>query len=453
MITSAGGGYSRWRDMAVTRWREDMTRDAWGSFCYLRDRVSGHVWSTAWHPTGEPTKNYEAIFTQARAEFRRQDDLIHTHTQISVSSEEDLELRRVTLTNGSDRQRTIEITSYAEVVLASQAQDESHPAFSNLFVQSELRPEQHAILCTRRPRSAEENPPWMIHMMTTTGTQIERASFETDRMQFVGRNGSLTKPDALYQTDSLSNSHGSTLDPIVSVRMTLLLQPNESVTVDMVTGVAETREQVQAMADKYGDSRLGDRIFELAWTRNTILLQQLNASHVDGQAYGRLAGSIVYASGLRRAKPSVLQRNRRGQSGLWGYGISGDLPIVLVRMRDANRIELVRQAVQAHAYWRMKGLQVDLVIWNEDDSVYRQSLQEAIMHVVSASIEASLIDRPGGIFVRRGEQISEEDRALFQTVARVILLDDAGTLIEQVERRSRVEPSLPLFKPSRRNPD
>ncbi len=240
------------------------------------------------------------------------------------------------------------------------------------------------------------------------------------------------------------------LDPVVSIRQVIRLKPGETVRVDVVTGVAETREAATDMMDKYHDTRLADRVFELAWTHANVLLRQLNASEADAQAFGRLASSIVYASGLRRARAAVLTRNRRGQSGLWGYGISGDLPIVLVRIRDRARIELVRQAVQAHAYWRMKGLAVDLVIWNEDDSVYRQTSQDAIMDLVAAGPEAALVDKPGGIFVRRGEQMSEEDRALLQTVARVALLDEAGTLIEQVERRGRGEVTVPAFKPMRR---
>ncbi len=449
-ITAAGGGYSRWRDLAVTRWREDPTRDCWGSFCYLRDLDSGALWSTSWHPTGKPSKPYEAIFTQARAEFRRRDEHIETHVEISVSSEDDLELRRVTLINHSARIRTIEVTSYAEVVLATQAQDESHPAFSNLFVQSEFIEAQNALFCTRRPRSAEEKPPWLMHMIAVAGTVAGIPSFETDRMKFTGRGRTLSSPAAFDHKSSLSNNVGATLDPIVSIRHRLVLQPGESVRVDIVTGVAETRHGVQSMAEKYSDPTLADRVFELAWTRGPIMLQQLNASEADAQAYGRLAGSIIYASALRRSRASVLIRNRRGQSGLWSYGISGDLPIVLVRIRDQDKIELVREALQAHSYWRMKGLSVDLVIWNEDDSVYRQSLQDSIMDAVAASPASAMLDRPGGVFIRRGEQMSEEDRSLLQTVARVVLLDDAGTLMEQVERRARVDFSVPKFTPIRR---
>jgi len=461
-VTSAGGGYSRWRDLAVTRWREDPTRDCWGSFCYLRNLETGAFWSTAWQPTLKPAKRYEAIFTQGRAEFRRRDQRINTHTEISVSPEDDIELRRITITNRNDAPRLIEVTSYAEVVLAPQAHDLTHPAFSNLFVQTEIVRHRQAILCTRRPRSADERPPWMLHLMTVRGNTVGEASFETDRMRFIGRGRTLAAPAALDpptlssgaeddpRPAQLSDSQGPVLDPVVCIRHVIRLEPNESAEVHLITGVAETREGITALMDKYHDHRLADRVFELAWTHSHILLQQLNAAEADAQAYDRLAGSVIYASSLRRAKASVLTRNRRGQSGLWGYGISGDLPIVLVRIRDRARIDLVRQAVQAHAYWRMRGVAVDLVIWNEDDSVYRQTLQDTIMDLVAASPEAALVDKPGGVFVRRGEQMSDEDRGLLQTVARVVLVDDAGTLAEQVERRARTDVPIAPLKPVRR---
>jgi cyclic beta-1,2-glucan synthetase len=449
-VTSAGGGYSRRRDLAVTRWREDATQDNYGSFCYVRDLDSGRLWSNAWQPTTTPADSYEAIFTQSRVEFRRTDDEMETYTQISVSPEDDIELRRITLRNRSDRPRTIEVTSYAEVVLAPQAQDEAHPAFSNLFVQTELVRSRHAIYCTRRPRSAEEQPPWMLHMMTVRGALACETSYETDRLRFIGRHRTPASPAAFDRRTPLSDTAGPVLDPIVCIRQTLLLQPHESVQVDIVTGVAESRSSLDALTEKYHDPALADRVFDLAWTHGHIVLQQLAASEAEAQAYGRLAGSILYASALRRAKASVLARNKQGQSGLWGYGISGDVPIVLVRIRDRERIGLVREAVQAHAYWRLKGLVVDLVIWNEDDSVYRQSLQESIVDYVAGSPEAALVDKRGGVFVRRGEQMSEDDRALLQTVARVVLLDDGGTLAEQTERRGRTEFAIPQLKPTRR---
>jgi cellobiose phosphorylase len=461
MVSSAGGGYSRWRDLAVTRWREDPTRDCWGTFCYLRDLDNGRFWSIGYQPTLQASKSYEAIFAQGKAEFRRRDDDIETHTEISVSPEDDIELRRITITNRSDRPRTIEVTSYAEVVLAPAAQDVAHPAFSNLFVQTELVRSRQAILCTRRLRSAEERPPWMVHLMTIQGEASGEISFETDRTKFVGRGRTLAWPAAMagdvggWTVGSrlprrLSDSEGSVLDPVASIRHAVCIQPNEKARIDLVTGVAETREAATALVDKYHDPRLADRVFDLAWTHSNAELHHLNAVEAEAQMYGRLAGSVIYATSLYRSSSSILVRNRRGQSGLWGYGISGDLPIVLVRIRDREKLDLVRQAVQAHAYWRMKGLNADLVIWNEDDSVYRQELHDTIMSLIAASSEAVMVDKPGGVFLRRAEQIAEEDRVLLQAVARVVLVDDAGTLPEQVERRGRVQAPLGILKPVHR---
>ena len=197
MITNAGGGYSRWKDLAVTRWREDSTCDNWGTFCYIRDVASGEFWSTAYQPTLKPPKNYEVIFSEGRAEFRRREHDIETHTEIVVSPEDDIELRRTRITNGSRTSRTIEITSYAEVVLASSAADALHPAFSNLFVQTEIIRERQAILCTRRPRSLDEHSPWMCHLMAVHGADIGTMSYETDRLQFIGRGHTAADPQAM----------------------------------------------------------------------------------------------------------------------------------------------------------------------------------------------------------------------------------------------------------------
>jgi cellobiose phosphorylase len=218
------------------------------------------------------------------------------------------------------------------------------------------------------------------------------------------------------------------------VRRLIILAPDQSATVDMVTGIVDSREGCVALAGKYRDRNLADRVFDFAWTHNRVTLRQINASESDAQLYARLAGRVLFAHPSLRAAPAVLLKNRRGQSGLWGYAISGDLPIVLVQIADASNIELVRQMVQAHAYWRLKGLAVDLVIWNEDRAGYRQLLQDQILGLIAAGVEAHVVDRPGGIFVRRAEQIADEDRTLFQSVARIIVSDRRGTLVEQVNR-------------------
>ncbi len=448
-LTSAGGGYSRWRDLALTRWREDATRDCWGTFIYLRDIPAAEVWSAAHQPVRRATKHYEAIFTQGRAEFRQRHLGLEIHTEISVSPEDDVELRRVTLFNRSPVTRIIELTSYAEVVLATAASDAAHPAFSNLFVQTEFVRDPSAILCTRRARSPDEKPPWLLHLMAGAGGEQGEISCETDRARFVGRGGNSSRPAALEHPGPLSNTAGSVLDPIVALRRTVTLPPNESAVIDFVLGATDTRAQALALAAKYQHARMGDRAFELAWTHSQVALRQLNATEAEAQLYSRLASALLYADPSRRASANILSANRRGQSGLWAYGISGDAPLVVLHISDSAKISLVRQLIQAHALWRMKGLVSELVIVNEDVSVYRQSLQDEITSLISSGIEAQMLDKPGGIFVRRLEQIPSEDRVLLQSVARIVLDDEDGTLAEQLDQRRIVELPVPALVPTR----
>ncbi|HSM10168.1 MAG TPA: glucoamylase family protein, partial [Lysobacter sp.] len=387
MTNHAGGSTSHWRGLAVTRWREDVTSDGWGTFIYLRDRDNGRYWSTAHQPTLCRADHYEAIFVQGRAEYRRRDHAIEAHTEISVSPEDDVEIRRVTLTNQSSRRRHIEVTSYAEVVLAPLNADLAHRAFSNLFVQTEILPERQAILCTRRPRTPGEQVPWMFHLLAAPGAVADEPSYETDRACFIGRGRTAANPLALDSRagpPALSNTAGSVLDPIVAIRRTLTLTPDESASVQIISGIADSREAALALLEKYCDRHFVERAFELAWFQSQEVLRHLNATEADAQAFGRLASSVIYGHALRRAAPGTIARNRLGQSGLWRFAISGDLPIVLLHIGDINRIGLAKRVLQAHAYWRMKGLAADLVIVNEDFSGYRAALQEQIMGLINA---------------------------------------------------------------------
>ena len=476
MVTAAGGGYTRWdadgdgdNPMAVTRWQEDATRDCWGTFVYIRDAETGQFWSNAYQPTLRKPLRYEAIFSQARAEFRRFDRIgdpdataaaadsgpeIETYTQISVSTEDDVEVRRVTLTNNGREARTLELTSYAEPVLADPKADAAHPAFQNLFVQSRLVRGRQAILAKRRARSDDERTPYLLHLVTCYGTEVGEPQYETDRSAFVGRGRTLADPLAM-RNERLGDTSGSVVDPIVSVRRTVRLEPGERAVFDVVTGVADTHERAHALIETYHDRRLCDRVSELAWTHSQIVLRQLGIDESDAQTYGRLASSVIYATPQRRAAAGEIARNVRNgrkQSNLWAYGISGDWPIVLVRVGDLANVSLVVEAVKAHAYWRRKKLKCDLIILNEDTSGYRNEVNDAIMAAVAKAGEQAVLEKPGGIFVKRGEQFAEEDRTLLMALARVLLTDKAGSLADQLDRRMAVEPQVPRFAPGQPRP-
>lgn len=446
MLTAAGGGYSRRGDIAVTRWRDDATRDAWGQFCYLRDVDSGDTWSTAFQPACVPVRRFEAIFSDAKAEFRgRHRDYDH-HLAVAVSSEDDIELRRLTLTNRARRPRTIEFTTYAEVVLSAQAADEAHPAFGNLFVRTAILRDKQAIACSRRPRAPGESPPAMLHLVAVHDADVDAISYETDRARFVGRTRSLRDPAAM-DGERLSDTDGAVLDPIVAIRCRITLQPDQVASIDIVTGAAADEAACAALVDKYRDRRLADRVFDLAWTHSQVGNRQINASAADTRLYERLAGLVVQGSRLLRADASIVRQNRRGQSGLWGQAISGDLPILLVQVTDEEQLPLVRQMVQAHAYLRMRGLATDLVVWNDSQTGYRQQLQEQILGLLSRDPASGQLDAPGGIFVRAAQQMSQEERVLLQSVARVIVHGEDGALAEQLARALPPDRDPPALVP------
>lgn len=442
VLSQAGGSYSRWKNIAVTRWREDSTCDPWGMFCFVRDIHTGDFFSSIYQPTKGAEENFKAVFSESHAEFTRSNLWFEMRTEVVVSPEDDIELRRLRIHNLSRYRRTIEFTSFAEIVLAPQAADLAQPAFNNLFVETKILREKQAILATRRPQGEQENSPWLCHLLNVYTESAYTVSFETDRERFIGRGLSLAEPLAMKVKGSLSNTEGAVLDPIVAIRCQLTLEPNEYVTLDLLTGVSETREHCETLIEKYQDRRLTNRIFALAWTHGQVLLNQLNISEADAQLYGKLASAIIYTSNTRRADPNILESNRLGQSGLWGYSLSGDFPIVLLYIEDPANIALVRQLLQAQAYWRRKGLVVDLVILNQQHIGYQQTLQELIMSLITAT---TTTEHAGSIVVRTTEQIPLEDTLLLQSVARVILSDKRGTLKEQLSRRRISPPPIPLL--------
>ncbi|MCC7144866.1 MAG: hypothetical protein IT443_00315 [Phycisphaeraceae bacterium] len=448
MVTAAGSGSSRWEDLALTRWQEDATRDHWGTFLYIRDVDSGEFWSITAQPTGTEFDQYEAVFSQGVAEFRSRRNKIDVHMSMAVSSEDDVELRRVVVTNRSGHRRHLDITTYAEVTLLDGLNACEQPAFTGLFVQTQTLPAKAAVLCTRRTRSPQETWPVFFHGMKVHDVPVaEEVSFETERTRFLGRGRTTANPAAM--SGMLSGTSGAVLDPVMAIRRTLHLAPGQSATVDAVWGVAPAQDLALALLDRYYDPPLANRVFDLARVHSQIMLHQLQTTEVQAQLFARMACLLTYANPLMRARASLIARNRKGQSGLWAYGISGDLPIVLLRVSDPSGLDLVRQMIQAHAYWRHKGLRVDLVILSEAYAGYRLSLLDAIIGLVNVGPETKVLDQPAGIFVRSLAQVPEDDRLLFQAVSRIVLSDRAGTVSEMLDRQVLPELESRPLRPTR----
>jgi cyclic beta-1,2-glucan synthetase len=457
MITAAGSGYSRWRDIAVTRWREDPTCDNWGSYVLLRDLGSGEVWSAGYQPTGAEPDRYEVAFSEDRAEIIRQDGTITTTLEVAVSSEDDAEVRRVSITNLGSQAREIELTSYAEIVLAPSAADDAHPAFSKLFVETEFVADAGAILATRRLRSPGEAQAWAAHLAVTEGKTIGNVQFETDRARFLGRGRGLRTPAAMLPNTPLSNTVGAVLDPIFSLRCRVRVPPRATARVAFWTLIAPSRAEVLDLVDRHHGATAFDRATTLAWTQAQVQLRHLGIGAGDAHLYQRLANRVLYADPTLRPNSETLQRGGGSASLLWPHGISGDLPIVLARVDQTGDHDIVRQLLLAHEYWQMKQLSVDLVILDESPPSYAQDFQNSLESLVRANraLPRAVGDgRQGAVFILRAETVSMEVRNLLQTTARAVLVGHRGTLSEQVRRVKEPKPAsapphrLPAGAPS-----
>ncbi|MEO6953234.1 MAG: glucoamylase family protein [Polyangia bacterium] len=432
MVSAAGGGYSRWGDIAVTRWREDPTLDNWGQFVYVRELGAPVAYSTAYQPTLVSTEATEVCFSADRAEFRRMQDRLEIHTAIVVSSEDDAEIRTVTLTNHSGRAREVELTSYAEIILATPAADAAHPAFGNLFVQLEHVQGRDALLATRRRRSPDDREVWAVHACATEGKTTAPVEWEGDRGRFVGRGRSPRAPAALKE--KLSGTVGSVLDPIFSLRRRVLVPARQTVRVRWVTAAASTREAALALSDKYATVGAADRASALAWTNAQAQLHYLDIDSDGAGVYLEIAARVLYSSRHLRARADVIARNGKGQPGLWAYGISGDRPIMLLRVTGDSHNELVRDGLRAHEYFRLRGLSVDLVVLNDHPPSYSQWSNDQLLAIVRSSPGANLIDKPGGIFVRRTDVMPPEDQTLLLAAARVVFVGERGSIAGQLAR-------------------
>jgi cyclic beta-1,2-glucan synthetase len=439
MLTTAGSGYSQCAGLAVTRWREDPTRDDWGMYVFLRDARSGAVWSATHQPTGVEADFYEVTFVEDHAEFHRRDGSIATTLDVLVSPEDDAEIRRVSLTNHGTRTRDIEVTSYGELVLAPAAADAAHPAFSNLFVETESLPAIDTLLATRRPRAHDQIRVWAAHVVVVEGEPIGEPQHETDRGRFLGRGRGIRDPISVSDGRPLSNTTGAVLDPIFSLRRQVRLAPGASARLVFSTLVASSRAEALRLANKYRDPAIFERATTLAWTQAQVQLHHLGVERDEAHLFQHLANRILYSDPTLRPPEDVLARSAAGPPALWAQGISGDLPIVLVRIDEPEDAAIVRQLLRAHEYWRMKGLAVDLVILNEKAASYSQDLQGALTTLVRTS--QSAVRHPeathGNVFVLRTDLVSASDRDVLQTAARAVLLSRHGTLSEQVLRAER----------------
>ena len=461
MITNSGGGYSQWGSRQLTRWRSDPTCDTQGIFCYIHEVDTDHLWSTTYHPVGGNVDGYSVDFALDRAVFRRTDNSISSETEIIVSPEDDVEIRRITLVNHSGQVRRLNITSYVELAMAPHNADLQHPAFNKLFIETEAVPDHEALLAWRRSRGENDPPLYVAHCLTLQENESANPEgkgwqFETDRARFIGRGRTLVRPMGAMQ--DLGGSQGFVLDPILSLRKNISLKPGGRVQVRLMLAAGASREQVLLLLDKYSDPHDTERAMAFAWHYAQQQLQMLRIQPDEARRFQHLASHLLFPNSLLRASARRLAENYKGQAGLWPYGISGDRPMILVTIGETREISLVRQMVQAHTYLQMHGLSFDLIILNEEAGSYQRPLQERLEQLIHSHTLSTTVEQPGAIFLRSLTQIPEEGQKLLKAAASVVMVAARGPLPQQlgvpvevpellerlITKRGRPEPSAPL---------
>ncbi len=457
LITNAGSGYSTWHGVDLTRWRADTSLDDWGTWIYVKDCESGALWSAGRQPTGATAQSQEVEFEAHRVTLRRRDHEISLRMEVTVSPDEDVEIRCLNLANHSDRPRRLLLTSYAEIVLAPRSTDERHPAFNKLFVESMRLPEINGLLFRRRPHPDEE-PLCLVHVLVTEDGHTPPHAHECDRARFLGRGRTLRSPAALEEIQpallrGMPYGGGAPvvpLDPIASLGHEIELPPYATARVAYLTLAARSREEALALACRYQSWPRIEQAFERARTQSEIELRRLALSTPQIERIQQLLSVLLYPHAALRATPATLTANTRGQPALWPFAISGDYPILLVHVGSQEEMELVNELLQAHAYWRSRQIKIDLVILNEHDTGYEQELQGQLYRLITHTASDAWLNQRGGIFVLRADLMSRAERTLLESAARAILdgrkgrlSEQLGTLHEQPERLPRLVPALP----------
>ncbi|HEU4454339.1 MAG TPA: glucoamylase family protein [Longimicrobium sp.] len=428
MVSHCGSGYSRYGELAVTRWRADGTSDSTGQFCYVKDVGTGRAWSAAHQPVCAPADAFHALLATDRVTFHRADGEVETRTEITVVPDDHAEVRRVTVTNCGDRVREVELTSYGEIVLGPPDADRAHPAFANLFVETEYHPWCTAVTATRRPRSSGEAPLWCVHVVDAGPHRVGEVSCETDRARFVGRGRTTRAPAALEADGALSCTTGAVLDPIFALRTRLRLEPGQSACAAFTTLVADSRVRAFELAGRYHDAHAAQRALDLAWTSTQVELRELGVTPADAAVFQELAGHLFYSTPELRAAPEEILRDRGSQPLLWSAGVSGDRPILLATIAGAAGLPTLRQLFAAHHYWRRRGMSVDLVVIDAQAAGYLQPLPEGIAGALAASSDAGVVDQPGGVFVRKRDLLPPAELGMLRATARLHVECDGRSL-------------------------
>lgn len=443
-LRANGAGWSRWGQTGITRQRDDALRDEYGSFFYVRWAGQPNPVSLTQHPAPDPNAHYQSVYHADRVCFDTSWPDLQSHITVWVSPEDDVEFRTVELRNLSDRTLDIELISAFEVTLTDQRADETHPAFTNLFVRSEWLPSHRAVLFERKPRLPTEKGLQVAHFVATADARVLGTTLQTNRQRWLGRNRSAAQPLAVLDPLPAASLEADCaldtgLDPMCALAVQLRILPNARIQLTFATAVADNGDTLRSVIDKYRQHTHVKRASLMSATLTGIQLRALRISAESFAAMQTLSTALVLCLTRPHARVGTHDVSRTevcDRRLLWRFGISGDRPLILVSAGALQGVGLLRSIAQALNLWSWAGIACDLVVVNSEPASYLMALQREITMLrerYAKDVSAQMGSSVTGFHVLRADELSTDELRTLKVLARLRFHADGRPLWHHVQ--------------------
>ena len=417
LVNDYGNGFSRYKTIQLNRYRKISEND-YGIYLYIKDIDTNKVWSNTYAPTRVKPDRYLVTFALDEIEFVRHDEDIITHTEIITSKEYNAEIRKVTLRNMGDEEKTIELTSYFEPTVSENADDISHRVFNNFALKSSYDEDNNALVLERRLRTSKDKY-YVVHKLLVIKPKDEY-SYETEKSNFMNRNEKYSNPIGLHQ--ELTNYVGDNIDPVTSMRNKVVIEPEDEATCYLITGLGKSKEQVLSIVKSYNNPTSIEDAFKLSaiMTNKNIKRQGLDMSEVN--LYNKALNYLYQTSkiNLSEERRNCLLKNSLSQRNIWRFGISGDRSIILVEISDITGLGIAKEVLKMFEYYKTIGMYDDIVIINSEDVNYAKVISNTINEEIRSIYSLNNFgDTPGSVTLIEKSDITEEELNLFRSIARL----------------------------------
>ena len=436
LLNDRGSGFSRYKNIMLGRYRK-ISADHYGCYLYIRNLATDKLWCNTYAPLDVMPESYHVSFASDKISYLRVDDGIETKTEVTVLKDRSAEVRRITFTNSSGRDADLELTTYGEVVLAPSADDENHRVFNGMKIISEYDAGHESLLFSRPAGTGSRH--YLLHKLWVDENENENlVEYETSRLKFLGRGNSLRKADIIESRRTLTGTVGTVLDPVMSMRRRLHVAAGKSVEAYIITGFSKSREHLLQLTEQYRGPVDVEHAFKTASVFNNMRtsLSLLKGSQM--RLYNSISKYMAQTATLGNGRNDLLSQNTLSQSGLWRFGISGDLAILLMEIDSMERGGYAKEMLRAFEYFKVHGLRLDLVFINDAPESEREGLTHFIQGMANTEHLWAPHSDAGKVFVLGGSDVTDAERILLRTVARLSFSTAEGITIAQQLRRLEV---------------